>query len=416
MAPRIPWGAAATLLGEGLSRLSLIAFQFLVANGLGPERYGTLGLVMSYAAVLLPLADAGLLNLALRHLANNPDPKAFPALLGLKLAATAVYLAAAGAAAAADPGHAGALAAAGAYWALSSLADFLRQCLRARESSLAEFRARLVQPLLFVPALALFHLLRPGVTGTLLLWCLPAAGLALAYLVPLRGAFPALRPSFDAMRAALAGRGLFLAQSAAYLLLATLSGRVDLWLIDGGPGREAVGHYFAAYNMVFSGLFFGQALSAHMYPRLHRPGGGPGDRRRALLRALAAHAGLAAAMLAAVALAGPMVFGLVFRAPGFQPGASLLAGMGLLLAVSVLNYLWLSLLIGLDRQWVASAGLTLILGAKVALGIAWIPEQGAMGMVRAALCADIPVCLAVGAVACRLYLRRAAPPEARRSG
>lgn len=412
MARRIPWGAAATLMGEALSRLSLIAFQFVVANGLGPERYGTMGLVMSYAAVLLPLADAGLLNLALRHLANNPDSRAFPALLGLKLSATAAYLAAVAGAAAFDParsGHSLALAAAGAYWALSSLGDFLRQCLRAKESSLAEFRARLVQPLLFVPVLALFHLFRPGVTGTLLFWCLPAAGLALAYLVPLRRLYPSLRPRWEGMREALAGRGRFLAQSAGYLLLATLSGRVDLWIIDAGPGREAVGHYFAAYNMVFSGLFFGQALSSHMYPRLHRPGGAPGDRRRALLRAYAAHAGLAMAMLVAVLVAGGPVFSLIFRTPGFSEGAALLPGMGLLLAVSVLNYLWLAMLIGLDRQWIASAGLAGILAAKVLLGSRWVPVDGAVGMVRAGLCAEIPACLAVGLAACWLYLRRPSP-------
>ncbi len=140
MAGRIPWGAVATLAGEALSRLSLIAFQFLVANGLGAERYGTFGLVLSYAAVLLPLADLGLLSLALKRLANARDARIFPALLALKLTATVLYLLAVAVAAAFDPsrsGHVLSLAVAGAYWALYSLSDFLRQSLRAREASQA---------------------------------------------------------------------------------------------------------------------------------------------------------------------------------------------------------------------------------------------------------------------------------------
>lgn len=407
-ASRLPWGAIATLSGEGFSRIALVVFQFLIANGLGAERYGTLGLVMSYAAVLLPLADLGLLNLALRHLANNPDPRAFAALAGLKLATTAAYLAAIGVLASLDPartGHGAALTVAGGYWAFTSLGEFLRQCLRARESSLDEFRARLAQPLLFVPALLLFLLLKPGVAGTLLLWSLPAVGLVAAYLVPLRRAFPSMRPRPGEMREAIAGQGRFLAQSAAYLFLVSLSGRVELWLIDAGPGREAVGWYFAAYSMIYSGIFFGQALSSHMYARLHRPGGvGSG-----LARAGLAHAGLAAAMLLGILAVGEPVYSFIFRQEGFQHGAEILPKLGVLLAISVINYLWLAILIGLDRQWIAALGLVFIVGLKIYLGLRWIPDQGVEGMVNASLWAEIPASAAVGLAACRLYLLRRAP-------
>jgi O-antigen/teichoic acid export membrane protein len=405
---RVPWGAVATLSGEAFSRLSLVAFQFIVANGLGAEQYGTIGLVMSFAAVFLPLADFGLSNLALRRLANNGDPDAFPALLGLKLVLTAAYGIIVLVAASSTMGTERALAVilAAAYWALNSLTDFVRQCLRARERSLDEFRARLVQPFLFCAAMALFWLWKPGIAGTLVLWSVPFAGLLLAYRAPLRRGFTRLRPVLRGTWSFLAGHSAFMWQSATYLFLVTLSGRIELWLVDARTDRVSVGAYFAAYNMVFTGIFFAQALSAHMYPRLHRPGSG--GRWRALSRALVAHAGLAGGAIAATLAVGPWLFSMVFRADGFAQGTMLLPVMAVLLGFSILNYLWLVILIGLNRQWLASVALLVILPAKIVLGWMWLPDHGAIAMAWAGLWAEGPACLVLGWITCRMYLRRGA--------
>jgi O-antigen/teichoic acid export membrane protein len=111
-------------------------------------------------------------------------------------------------------------------------------------------------------------------------------------------------------------------------------------------------------------------------------------------------------MLLAILLLGEWVYGLIFRAEGFASGAAILPRLGILLAVSVINYLWLAMLIGLDRQWIAALGLAGILAVKVTLGLQWIPIRGVGGMVDAALWAELPASLLVGFTACRLYLRR----------
>jgi O-antigen/teichoic acid export membrane protein len=400
----VPWGAVATLTGEGLSRVAMSLFQFLVANSLGAAGYGGLGLILSYASVLLPFADLGLNGLALRHLANNPDPSAFRKPFALKLTATALYLIVLFLGAFLHPHpETGiwALTLAGVFCAFTSLSDFMRQALRAKEASLREFHARLAYLALFIPGCLAFWYWRPGLTGTLLVYALPVAGLSVAYLLPLLRVFPHLTPDWRGGFSLLATERRFLGQALLYLLLVNASSRVDLWILDWGMGRASVGYYFAAYNMIFSGIFFGQALSAHMYPRLHRPG----NAKTALRRALLAHAGLGLFFFAAIFLLGKPIFGVIYRQAGFAEGAALLNGLGLLLALSVFNYLWLSLVMGRNAQWISVLALIFILAVKVVLGIRWVPLYGAMGMLHASLWAEIPACLVSGVAACWVYLR-----------
>jgi O-antigen/teichoic acid export membrane protein len=402
---RIPWGAVATLSGEALTRGIMTLFQFLVANRLGAAGYGTLGLVLSYASILLPVADLGLNGLALRHLANNPDPLAFRRPFALKLLTTGVYLAVLAFGPLLRPlSGAGlwALTMAGIYFAFTSLSDFMRQTLRAKEASLLEFRARLVFLALFIPCCVALWFLPWGITGVLLLYAIPVMGLSVAYLVPLGRVFARRAPDWPGAFELLRAEKRFLIQSVAYLFLVNAASRVDLWILGWGADSATVGVYFAAYNMVFAGIFFGQALSAHMYPRLHRGEGGAAS----LMRTLAAHIGLAVLLIAGVAVLGAPVFKLIYRQPGFAAGTDLMLGMGVLLGLSILNYVWLSLAIGKNVQWVVSIFLVLSVAIKLVLGTAWVPESGALGMLCASLWAEIPTSLLCGMVVSWIYLRR----------
>ena len=248
------------------------------------------------------------------------------------------------------------------------------------------FCARLVQPLLFVPAIPLFLLLRPGVTGTLLLWSLRAAGLALAYLNPLRRAF---RPSDPAPTRCGPRWGARVSSSptappiSSWPPVGPGGAMAHRW--GAGPGGR--GLLFRGLQHGVSGIFFGQA-SRPTCTALHREGGGSGVHcvpcggPSPPIGPGRGHAGGRGAR-------GPDVFRLIFMARDFRLALPS-PGLGVLLAVSVLNYLWLSMLLGLNRPWVAIGGLALILIVKVALGIPWIPLQGAMSMVRAALWAESP--------------------------
>ena len=190
-------------------------------------------------------------------------------------------------------------------------------------------------------------------------------------------------------------------QAILYLALINFSSRLDLWLIDWGVGRASVGYYFAAYNLVFSGVFFGQALSAHMYPNLHRMGR-PIWR---LSRALGAHLALALFFLSGVYLWGESVFRFLFRAKGYSQDHHLFLPLGIILAVSVMNYLWLALLIGQHRQWIASVALIATISLKFYLGKMWVPVYGIEGMLSACLWTEIPICIGMGIVACSFFLK-----------
>lgn len=400
---RLPWGAIATLSGEGLSRLAMSLFQFLVANRLGAAGYGGLAIILSYASILLPIADMGLNSLALRQLANNSDPSVFRKIFALKWGLTGLYFVALALGPLFLNHDAGvwSLAIAGLFFAFTSLSDFMRQTLRAKEASFREFKARLTYLGLFIPGCFIFWVWQPGIPGTLLIYALPVCGLCLVYMRTLLQVFPGLAPDWQGGWSLLLAEKRFLLQAAAYLFLVSASTRIDLWVLDWGMGKAAVGFYFAAYNMVFAGIFFGQALSVHMYPRLHRPG----DKKRAFGRALSAHVGLALALILGVLLFGKPVYNLIYRQPGFEHGLVLLPGQSILLGLSILNYLWLSLAIGRNKQWISSLALIFTLAVKTWLGVRWVPQYGALGMLHATLWAEVPATIGSGIILAIHYFR-----------
>lgn len=391
---------------EILGRISLLAFQFLIANSLGASAYGTMGLALASAALISPLADLGLSNLVLREVANNPDPRVTKALVALKLGGTGMFLAVLLVCAlVARGGPAGTVGYlfAGAFYATTSMADFLRTVFRARESAPRELLGRILYLGILLVVIGVVWWVRPGVGGALLAWSLPPLGLAAAYGLLLRQDGIRLKPDFDAMIGLARRRGRFLFQSILYLAVVALSTRLDFWILDARLDRDSVGCYFGATNFVMAGAFLSQTLSSHMYPALARAGSE--GRARALGRAIVAHVVLGGIMCGGVVLVGKAIFLQVYRNPGYLPGADLLPAFGILLLLSTLDYLWLAILIGLDRQWIAAANLGVMILGKTLLGPILVDRLGMPGMVWAAVASELVVCFLGGVAACSAYLR-----------
>jgi len=67
----------------------------------------------------------------------------------------------------------------------------------------------------------------------------------------------------------------------------------------------------------------------------------------------------------------------------------LLPGLGILLCLTAMDWLWLSVLIGRNRIWIAALNLTPLLVVKLLVGPIWVARWGADGMVRVALLGQI---------------------------
>lgn len=411
MPPSVLKGVGATLVSEAVGRGAAMGFQMVVANQLGADRFGSVALALASAALLAPLADAGLPNLALRKVSGSPDDLGLiRTLLGLKLGLVPLFLVPLTVWALILPGGEGRSAAlvwAGVFYGFQAASDLFRQILRARQDVKQELAARFAYPAGNVLALLLVWRLHPGPSGALLALASGPVALTLSYLA----AFPrgARTPRMDAETAHL-GRAAApaLLQTLAYLTVAGFATRVDAFLLEHHANRTEVGRYFAALNLVMAGSFFGQGLSSYLYPRLHRQR----ERRgRALLRSVMLQLGLGLSMWAAIAVLGPHVVRLVYRAHSFQGLEPLLPGLGLVLCLSCLDWLWISILVGSDRIWVVTINLAPALVAKLLLAPLWIPAYGSIGMVRAAVVGQI-VTTSFGAVTAVTAYLRGAPNRA----
>lgn len=381
MARSIWAGAGATLISEVVGRGAAMGFQMLVANQLGADRFGIVAIALASAAVLSPFADAGLPNLALRIVSESPgDPVLVRTLLGLKLAVSPLFLLPLLVWISLLPSGADevmALLWAGAFYGFQASSDLLRQILRARQQVGRELSARVAYPIGNVLALVAVWRFHPGPSVALLALASGPATLTVAYLLVYP---PAQRiPLFGSgLLEMVRARGGFLAQSVLYLFVLGLTTRVDAFLLERYAGRSEVGRYFAAMNLVMAGGFFAQGLSSYLYPRLHRQ---TERRARALWRAIGLQAALGATMAAGAAAVGPILFRTIFRAKSFHGAEDLLPGFGLLLCISCMDWLWLSVLIGKNRIWVAAANLGFALALKLVVGPFWIGTHGASGMV-----------------------------------
>jgi O-antigen/teichoic acid export membrane protein len=405
MARSIWAGAGATLISEAIGRGAAMGFQMLVANQLGADRFGIVALALASAAILSPLADAGLPNLALRLVSESPaDNSLVHCLGGLKVLLTPLFLV---------PlviwstlrsgGMEGSMALlwAGAFYGFQASSDLLRQILRARQEVGRELSARFAYPVGNILALLAVWRFHPGPAGALLALASGPAALTIAYLVAMpKGS---RSPRIEGKTWALAVRRYpFLLQSVGYLLVVGLATRIDAFLLEKYAGRAEVGRYFAALNLVMAGGFFAQGLSSYLYPRLHRQ---REHRGRALLRAAGIQGLLGLLLALGVAIAGPLVFKLVFRTHSFQGADSLLPWLGLVLCISTLDWLWLSVMIGGDRIWIAALNLFPVLGAKLVLGPILILRFGAIGMAWSAVAGQIGSGALNAFVAVHIYLK-----------
>lgn len=389
----VAWGAASTLTSEAVGRGAAMAFQLLVANQLGANQYGLVALALASAALLSPLADSGLANLALREVSGNPnDDGIVRRLIGLKVALTPVFLAPLTIWAVIlgdEPDKRWPLVWAGLFYGFQAASDLFRQILRARQETSRELAARFAFPAGNLAALFFVWHFRPGPTGALLALASGPMALTLSYLL----AFPVKARAWEFGRgvAELARRNkAMLLQSIAYLFVVGFATRIDAFILEHHAGRSEVGRYFAASNLVTAGGFFGQGLSSFLYPRLHRQ---TNNHRRALLRSATIQGALGITLLGGVVMLGPFVFELVFQSKSFSGAATLLPGMGLILALATLDWLWLSVLIGRDRTWIAALNLIPVLACKLLLAPLWVPEMGAQGMVWASLIGQAITCM-----------------------
>lgn len=406
MAHSVLKGVGATLVSEAVGRGAAMGFQMVVANQLGADRFGIVSLALASAALLSPLADAGLPNLALRLVSEHPhDDGLVHDLGGLKLVLTPLYLLPLLIWVAQFPRgseRSMALIWAGAFYGFQASSDLLRQILRARQQVGRELSARIAYPIGNLIALVAVWSIRPGPSGALLALASGPAALTLAYVAAFPSASRSPRMGWSVLRLA-GSRSPLLLQSVGYLFAVGFATRVDAFLLEKYAGRAEVGRYFAALNLVMAGGFFAQGLASFLYPRLHRQR----DRRgRALLRAMGIQGALGAVLAAGVVLVGPPVFRVLFHARSFQGTESLLPWLGLFLCLVTFEALWGAVLVGSDRIWISAINLWPILAVKLLLAPAWISAWGAEGMVRATLLGQAGTCVLSASAAWWIYLRK----------
>lgn len=404
-------GVGVALGSELIARIFTMAFQWEVANILGPTQFGTMGMLLASAAIVFPLADLGLQSLALRHLANSTDGRAFGDILGLRLAGSLVYLLAIPFVAWKFPVEQGGIAGlylAGGYYLLLSVSEFLRQVFRAKELTSLEFVSRLALPLAMVASVALMFWTRSGLNGALALYSLGPAALVVSYLFGL--ARSGIVPALDWRRALRLLRGEWPAmlQTMFHIAAVNLVMRVDLWILDENASRAVVGAYLAGYNMVFAGTFFAQASSSYFYPYLVREGKSRGER---LLKVLLAQGALAGAMYLGVILVASRVFHLIYRTKGYEIGVDYLPYFGVLIAFSAMNMVWFNLLLARKIQgWYALLVLAQV-GLKLWLGGRFVQEYGPVGMARLSVMIEIPSSIFMGCVASWVFMRKGRTSE-----
>lgn len=392
----------ATLSGEVVGRASLLGLNFYVANRLGAEKYGRLGILIAVASMFQPLADLGLTHLALRNLSEAGSGGRFPLFVALKIMGSAGFFAFLCGWTIYD-GHESGLGfiLAGTLILLTTWGDFFRQILRARRQAVQESWLRLV---FFGGAvLGMIGMANGRPVPETALACLALAPLflCLGYGIALARGDLVFQPSLDGVRGFLRSEGSIAAGSIAYLFLVASIMRLDVWMSNHFLGAKETGVWLSAYNMVYAGAFLAQGLASIAIPRLMdrtQPAGA------VLFKIWRLQAVLAIVLFAGVALAGPVVFPLLFRSRDFSHATALLPLLGAMLAVSSLIVLAYHLFLVAGRLWWFLSLLLAAVAVKAALGFVLVPRMGLQGMAWTGLLSEGPEMVVAIIWGSRLYL------------
>lgn len=401
--PTVAATVLSTLTGEALGRASLLVLTFFAANRLGTSLYGKMGVLVAAASLLQPVSDLGISAVALRSLSGEGGKERLPLLLRLKAGATLAFLAfllAWGAIVERGFPSVGFLLA-GAMVLATNWGDFLRQCLRAFQLAPSESRARLLFAAGCVASAVLLSRLPRDPTSALLCLSIPPFVLCAAYAKVLLTRVGLSGPTGEVRRFLSENRSL-LAGTVTYLFLVVSIMRLDVWLANHFLGVESIGVWLSAYNMIYAGAFLAQGLASVAVPRLMDPESRP---ERVLWKVWRLQAGLAAAMALGVAVAGPLVFRLIYRAPGFSRALEIIPLLGLLLASSTLATLAYNLFLVSRRVGTYLVLMVPAVLAKFCIACILVPRLGLRGMAFSSLLSEGGFTLVTTLVGSLFYLR-----------
>lgn len=400
--PSVVKTVLATLAGEMVGRASLLGLNFYVANRLGAENYGRLGILVAIASMLQPLADLGLTHLALRNLSRAQGAEGFPLLLGLKLAGTAGFALLLTGWMLLDRSVSGAgFLLAGSVVLLTTWGDFFRQVLRARGEAVRESWMRVMFVAGALAGMLVMAWGRPSPELALLCLSLPPLALCTGYASALVRGNLALRPSLERLDGFLRTDGRTAAGSIAYLVLVASIMRLDVWMANHFLGTKETGVWLSAYNMTYAGAFLAQGLASIAMPRLMDRSNQAG---KTLFKVWRLQASLAVSLFVGVTLVGPWVFPMLFRGKDFSAAAGLLPLLGAMLAVSTLMVLAYHLFLVTERLWWFLGMLSGAVVFKAILGWLLVPRLGLAGMAWAGLLSEGPNLAVASVLGTKLYL------------
>lgn len=358
----------------------------LCARVLGAEGYGALTTAMSLVAIAFSFTGWGVEAYVVREVAADPAraPRMFVSFLGLRTAlviAAVTGACATGWALGYGPVLLGAVVAACAYQAFTSLGVYAQGFLQALERMRTQGALIVTERILTVSF---------G-TAALLWWRTPASalagmavGAALTALIAVRwlgrgGGLTAGRFDLDVVRAAFRP----LVPFAAAGFLGVLFFRVDAVMVEGFLGVAEAGRYGLAFRIVEALNMVFLAVNTALYPRLSQLSAGGSDRE--IWRVVAATTGamaLACAGIAgAVALGARPAIAWAIADPELLAAADVLVVLCWSLPLTAVRTLLNTTLVARGDQRFVALALAGGVALNVAANAALIPRLGTLGAV-----------------------------------
>ncbi len=164
-----------------------------------------------------------------------------------------------------------------------------------------------------------------------------------------------------------------------YVLLSTLTSRLDILFLSWMKGDADVGYYSAAYRLVYPLMFFVQAFSASLFPMLSRF---YEERKDQYVRVL--RMGINCILLFAVFLGISVAFNsrqIITRVyiPSYQPAIGILQILIFAVAFHFLNFYFVDIFVSARRQKIITYVMAAILFLDVILNLVLISRYGFLG-------------------------------------